>query len=142
MPLRNLKLSHKLTLNLVLPLLGLIMLAGFIVSQQMHAWQTASSLARLSELSHTSSDVWLAIARAHISRGTLNLNSQTSFGPIVVVVVVVVVVGVVVVVVVVGVVVVVVVVGGVHFGHRSGGGDAGDTADVSFAGFLPGKCPA
>ena len=52
MPLRNLKLSHKLTLNLVLPLLGLIMLAGFIVSQQMHAWQTASSLARLSELSN------------------------------------------------------------------------------------------
>ena len=52
MPLRNLKLSHKLTLNLVLPLLGLIMLAGFIMSQQMHAWQTASSLARLSELSN------------------------------------------------------------------------------------------
>lgn len=52
MLLRNLKLSHKLTLNLVLPLLGLIMLAGFIVSQQMHAWQTASSLARLSELSN------------------------------------------------------------------------------------------
>lgn len=52
MLLRNLKLSHKLTLNLVLPLLGLIVLAGFIMSQQMHAWQTASSLARLSELSN------------------------------------------------------------------------------------------
>lgn len=49
---KNLKLSHKLTLNLVLPLLGLILLAGFIMSQQMHTWQSSSSLARLSELSN------------------------------------------------------------------------------------------
>lgn len=52
MPLRNLKLSHKLTLNLVLPLLGLIFLAGFIMNQQMQTWQTASSLERLSTLSN------------------------------------------------------------------------------------------
>lgn len=51
MLLRNLKLSHKLTLNLALPLLGLIFLAGFIMNQQIHTWQAASSLERLSELS-------------------------------------------------------------------------------------------
>ena len=63
MLLRNLKLSHKLTLNLVLPLLGLIVLAGFIMSQQMHTWQTASSLARLSELSNHA-----AAALQHLQR--------------------------------------------------------------------------
>jgi hypothetical protein len=52
MLLRNLQLSYKLTLNLVLPMFGLIVLAGFIMSQQMHAWQTASSLTRLNELSN------------------------------------------------------------------------------------------
>lgn len=51
MRLRNLKLSYKLTLNLALPILGLIFLAGFIMNQQLQAWQTASSLERLSELS-------------------------------------------------------------------------------------------
>lgn len=57
MPLRNLKLSHKLTLNLALPLLGLIFLAGFIISQQLQAWHTASSLERLSALSNHAAGV-------------------------------------------------------------------------------------
>lgn len=63
MSLRNLKLSHKLTLNLALPLLGLIFLAGFIMNQQIHAWQAAGSLERLSELSNYTTGVLQQLQR-------------------------------------------------------------------------------
>ena len=63
MPLKNLKLSHKLTLNLVLPLLGLIFLTGFIMNQQMHVWKTANSLKRLSELSNYSANALQELQR-------------------------------------------------------------------------------
>jgi len=63
MLLRNLKLSHKLTLNLALPLLGLIFLAGFIMNQQIHTWQAASSLERLSEFSNYTTGVLQQLQR-------------------------------------------------------------------------------
>lgn len=63
MQLRNLKLSYKLTLNLALPLLGLVFLASFIMSQQLHAWQTASSLERLSDLSDYATGVLQQLQR-------------------------------------------------------------------------------
>lgn len=63
MQLRNLKLSYKLTLNLALPILGLIFLASFIMNQQLQAWHSASSLERLSELSDHATGVLQQLQR-------------------------------------------------------------------------------
>ncbi|NLC10159.1 MAG: hypothetical protein GX782_09405, partial [Gammaproteobacteria bacterium] len=63
MRFNNLKLSHKLILNLVLPLLGLAFLAGFVMNQQMQSWQTASNVEQLSALSNHA-----AAALQHLQR--------------------------------------------------------------------------
>lgn len=79
MQLRNLKLSHKLTLNLALPLLGLIFLAGFIMIQQMQAWQTASSLERLSDLSNHASSVLQQLQRERARSASFIASGGQSF---------------------------------------------------------------
>lgn len=81
MPLRNLKLSHKLTLNLVLPLLGLIFLAGFIMNQQMQTWQAASSLERLSELSNHAASLLQQLQRERGRTASFLGSEGNSFRP-------------------------------------------------------------
>ena len=81
MPLRNLKLSHKLTLNLVLPLLGLIFLAGFIMNQQMQTWQAASSLESLSELSNHAASLLQQLQRERGRAASFLGSEGNSFRP-------------------------------------------------------------
>lgn len=80
MLLRNLKLSHKLTLNLALPLLGLIFLAGFIMNQQIHTWQAASSLERLSEFSNYTTGVLQQLQRERARSASFVASGGQRFG--------------------------------------------------------------